>query len=170
MNNIHIYQFRHLFADDDHIGKYTIDSREVRLFKDHAHQADRVKSFFAMRHGIIVARVLIGDEKAPETRPLMEFPAEIRALMTPHQGHRTPAAMHWAAMNFPPDEYERRYGCPPPAVPDPVPTAIEIEVDTDATPSDTDDTDPMPDHDDTPAVPDPVPAAKKRGRPAKQKD
>lgn len=163
MNNIHIYQFRHLFADDDCIGKYTIESREVRLFANHAHHADRVKSFFAMRHGIIVSRVLIGDEKAPESRPLMEFPQEIRDLMTPHQGHRTPAAMQWAAANFPPDEYERRYGCPPPSLAEAAPAAMEFDA------GDGDEADQIPDTDDAPTEQEAAPVAKKRGRPAKPK-
>lgn len=105
---LHIYQNRHVFADDDHIGKYDTTTRAVRLRAEHADLGDKVKAFFMRTKGLPV-KVLTGDEALPTVAPLKEFPDEIRAAMDPQRGDLTPAVVDYARKNFTREEFERRY-------------------------------------------------------------
>lgn len=105
---LHIYQNRHVFAEDDHIGKYDTTARAVRLRAEHADLGDKVKAFFMRTKGLPV-KVLTGDEALPTVAPLKEFPDEIRAAMDPQRGDLTPAVVDYARRNFTREEFERRY-------------------------------------------------------------
>lgn len=105
---LHIYQNRHVFADDDHVGKYDATARAVRLREEFADLADKVKAFFMRTKGLPV-KVLTGDEALPAVAPLKEFPDEIRAAMDPQRGDLTPAVVDYARKNFTREEFERRY-------------------------------------------------------------
>lgn len=107
-DRFHIYQMRHLFKGDDPIGKYDVQTHTLRLNDAFGGLRDEAKAWFMRTQGIPVS-VLVGDEVVKAAAPLMEFPAEIRALMTPHQGHHTPAAVDYARKNFPREEFDRRY-------------------------------------------------------------
>ncbi len=107
-NKLHVYQQRHVFKGDDHIGKYDVQTRSVRLHEAFGALKDEVKAYYMRAHGI-VASVLVGDEQVKNAAPLQEFPPEIRALMTPHQGDKTPAVIEYARKHFPREEFDRRY-------------------------------------------------------------
>lgn len=108
MNKFHVYRQRHVFLDDDHIGKWNVSEKTVRLRPEYGEHADRLKAWFMRTQGI-PAKVLVGEEVFKDAVPPMEFPDEIRALMTPQLGDLTPEAVDWARENFPKDEFRRRY-------------------------------------------------------------
>jgi len=108
-NVVHVYQFRQVFVDDEHVGKYDGVTKTIRLREEHGGHSGRVAAFFKRRHGIH-AQVVVGDEALAEVAALVEFPPEVLGLMVPQLGDRTPEVMAWAKKNFPAAEYERRYG------------------------------------------------------------
>ena len=106
---VHVYQFRQVFVGDEHVGKYDGVTKSIRMRVEHAGDGDKVAAFFRRRHGIF-AKVVVGDEALAAVAPLMEFPDEVKGLMSAELGDRTPVVMEWARANFPELEYERRYG------------------------------------------------------------
>lgn len=107
-DRFHIYQMRHLFKGDDPIGKYDVPSHTLRLNDIFGELRQEAKAWFMRTHGIII-NVLVGDEEVKAAAPLQEFPVEIRALMTPFEGHNTPAAVDYARKHFTRTEFDRRY-------------------------------------------------------------
>lgn len=107
-NQFHVYQTRHVFRDDDHIGKWDVPAQTVRLRPDFSACADEVKAWFMRTHGIPM-KVLVGEEEFFQAAPLQEFPAEVQSLMSPFLGDLTPEVVSWARLNFSPEEFERRY-------------------------------------------------------------
>lgn len=107
-NQFHVYQTRHVFRDDDHIGKWDVPAQTVRLRPEFAACADEVKAWFMRTHGIPM-KVLVGEEEFFQAAPLQEFPAEVQSLMSPFLGDLTPEVVSWARENFPREEFERRY-------------------------------------------------------------
>lgn len=108
MNKFHVYQTRHVFAGDDHIGKWEVAAQTVRLREEFAGLADQVKAYFMQTHGIPM-KVLVGQEEFQHAAPLLEFPDEIRGKMLPTLGDLTPEVVEFARRNFTPAEFERRY-------------------------------------------------------------
>lgn len=107
-NQFHVYQTRHVFRDDDHIGKWDVPSQTVRLRPEFAACADEVKAYFMRTHGIPM-KVLVGEEEFFQAAPLQEFPDDVKALMSPFLGDLTPEVVTWARENFTRQEFERRY-------------------------------------------------------------
>ncbi|MCU0751543.1 MAG: hypothetical protein MUC40_00670 [Akkermansiaceae bacterium] len=105
---IHCYQMRHLFHGDNYLGIYEAAIKTARIVEAAREHAQAVKAYFMRRHGLPVT-VLVGDEEAARIKPLMEFPAEIRAGFDPYLGDMTPAAIAYARAHFPADEFARRY-------------------------------------------------------------
>ena len=108
-----MFKFRHLFAGDDHIGKYHAQAHTVYLRDEFADKADAVKAYFMRQHGICLAKVEIGTERLEIVKPVREFPPEIAALKSPQFGDLTPEVVDWARKNWPREDFDRRYrGCP----------------------------------------------------------
>ena len=109
MNNlIHVYQMRHVFKGDDHVGKYDVQKRQIRIAPEFAPLLEEVKAFFMQSFGI-PATALIGDEEPAHAIPLVEFPDHIRSQMTPSLGDLTPAVVSYAKQHFTAKEFNRRY-------------------------------------------------------------
>lgn len=108
MNEIHIYRMRHIFKGDDLVAKYDSQTRSIRVFEAFANLKDEIRSWMIRTHSIF-ASTLVGDEQVIQAAPLMEFPDEIRAQMTPELGDRTPVAIDYARKHFPREEFVRRY-------------------------------------------------------------
>lgn len=111
-NEVHIYHRRnvqHVFIGDSYAGIYSPKERIVRVRESMRQLADDLKRGF-MRCAGIPVEVLAGADELKKAAPLMEFPEEIKALMSAELGERTPEVMTWAQKNFPADEYCRRYG------------------------------------------------------------
>jgi hypothetical protein len=127
MNPIELFKFRHIFAGDDHIGKYNSQTHTVTLRDEFAHKADDVKAYFMRHHGICLATVVVGTEQLETVKPVKAFPPEIDALKSAQFGDLTPEVVAWARQNWSKEDFDRRYrGCPeygdgPGAEPDPAP-------------------------------------------------
>lgn len=109
MNNIHIYQARHLFQGDDYIGKYNPATRTASLDEKFKEATGKVKAFISTRFGTM-AKVTFGAEAAEAIQPPPVFPEDIVEQFDPQLGVRTPAAIEWARDNFTPAEFKRAYG------------------------------------------------------------
>lgn len=136
MNRIEMFKFRHIFAGDDHIGKYNAQAHTVTLRDEFANMADEVKAFFMRNHGICLSTVIIGTESLETFKAVREFPPEILELKSAQFGDLTPAVLDWARKNFTKEEFDRRYrGCPeydPYEMPAPSP--VEVDEETEAEP------------------------------------
>jgi hypothetical protein len=106
---IHMYQTRHLFVDDDCVGKLCTKTKTVRIFEAFEHLSAAVLQWLRMHHSF-AAKLAVGEEgKAAVAAPPVEFPDEIRELMDPRLGDLTPEAVAYARENWPREEFERRY-------------------------------------------------------------
>jgi len=105
---LHIYQMRHVFADDEHIGKYDVGTKSVRLRAEFADLTDKVKAHFMRAHGIPV-KILIGNEALAAVAPLPDFPHEVREAMDPGLGMLSPAAVDHARKHFTRTDFDRLY-------------------------------------------------------------
>lgn len=106
---IHMYQTRHLFVDDDCVGKLCTRTKTVRLFQPYEHLEKAVLGWLRTAHGFF-ARLAVGEEaKAAVSVPPREFPDEIREKMTCELGDLTPAAVEFAREHWSAEEFERRY-------------------------------------------------------------
>ncbi|RYD18376.1 MAG: hypothetical protein EOP88_22785 [Verrucomicrobiaceae bacterium] len=63
-NSIHVYRQRHIFHGDQHIGKYHVPTRTIRLGTAHAAHGNAVKAHYLRNFGI-VTKLLISDEDLP---------------------------------------------------------------------------------------------------------
>lgn len=108
MNEIHIYRMRHIFKGDDLVAKYDSQTRSIRVFEAFAALKDDLRAWMIRTHSIF-ATALVGEEQIAAAAPPLEFPDDIRALMTPQLGDLTPAAVEYARKNFPREEFEKRY-------------------------------------------------------------
>lgn len=108
MNKVHVYQMRHVFVDDEHVGKYNLADRTIRFRPECEEHKDRCLAHFRMAHGIF-CKALVGAEELAQVAPVREFPDEIRALMDLRYGDRTPAVLAWARENFTAEEFALRY-------------------------------------------------------------
>ena len=110
-NEVHVYHRRnvqHVFIGDTYAGIYTPAERTIRCRESMRVKAAEIQKGFQRLNGIPVT-VLCGDDELAKAAPLMEFPAEVKALMTPELGERTPEVIAWAGVNWPADEFRRRY-------------------------------------------------------------
>ncbi len=71
-NTIHIYRQRHIFHGDQHIGKYHVPTRTIRLGTAHAAHGNAVKAHYLRNFGV-VTKLVISDEDVP---PLVRIPHE----------------------------------------------------------------------------------------------
>jgi hypothetical protein len=143
-NRIHVYAHRHVFCDDDHLGLWHVPTATIYLRPEFEHLIDKVKAFFAMQHGLPL-KVVVGaaGESFVQDKPLMDFPDDIKALMSPYLGELTPDVVAYAKEHFPRDEFERRY------------PGMQGKAEVAAA---------QPDETDTDAEPDPVPVKRPRKR------
>ena len=105
----HLYRNRHVFHDDEFLGKFDPVNRIVRLRAECADHKDQVRAFFMRTRGQVV-RILVGEEALVEEKPLVEFPDEVRSLFDPAKGDLSKEAIEYALENFSADEFSRRYG------------------------------------------------------------
>lgn len=105
---IHIYQMRHVFVDDDHVGKYDAPTRSIRLRAEFGPHADKVKAHFMRAHGMAI-KVLVGDEQLAAVKPLPEFPHEVLAQTNPYLGQMTPALIEHARKHWSREDFDRFY-------------------------------------------------------------
>jgi len=106
---IHMYQTRHLFVDDDCVGKLCTKTKTVRLFEPFEHFEKAVLGWLRSAHGFF-AKLAQGDEaRAAVSAPPVEFPDDIREEMDPRLGDLTPAAVEFAREHWSKEEFERRY-------------------------------------------------------------
>jgi len=104
-----MYQTRHLFVDDDCVGKLCTKTKTVRIFEAFEHLSAAVLQWLRMHHSF-AAKLAVGEEsKAAVAAPPVEFPEDIRELMDPRLGDLTPEAVAYARENWPREEFERRY-------------------------------------------------------------
>jgi len=104
-----MYQTRHLFVDDDCVGKLCTKTKTVRIFEAFAHLSAAVLQWLRMHHSF-AAKLAVGEEsKAAVAAPPIEFPDDIREAMDPRLGDLTPEAVAYARENWPREEFERRY-------------------------------------------------------------
>jgi len=108
MKKIHMYQSRHLFVDDDCVGKFDGRTRTICLFPQHAQHGEAIAKWMRMTQGVFPS-ISNGPLAVEAVAPLAEFPAEVAALMTPFLGDLTPAVVAWARENFSADDFKRRY-------------------------------------------------------------
>ena len=108
MKKIHLYQFRHVFADDDCVGKYDSKSYTVRIFEQFAEDLQPVLAFFRSMHGIN-AKGIVGTQEETAAVPLLEFPAEVLERFDPQLGDLSRAALTWARENWTPEQFATRY-------------------------------------------------------------
>jgi hypothetical protein len=110
--NLHewnLYQRRHLFKGDEHVGKYDHPTLTAYLRPEFEGLKEECRAFFMSREGIALAGVSAGKRALPAPEPLVAFPADILALMSPVLGDRTPAVMEWAHAHLSPADLVRRY-------------------------------------------------------------
>lgn len=108
MNKFHLYQQRHLFLDEEYLGKYDIPSRSVRLREEFAVHADTVKAWFMRTQGLAVT-LLIGNEASTVGVRLRDFPDAVCCLLDPELGDLSPVAVEHARAHFTREEFENRY-------------------------------------------------------------
>lgn len=104
----HVYRNRHVFHDDEHVGKYDTQTKVVRLREEFGNHAEAVKAHFMRTKGLFV-KVLTGEESLPAPVPLVEFPESVREQMDAGLGDMSPACIQHALANFSREEFERRY-------------------------------------------------------------
>lgn len=126
LNEWTLYQRRHLFKGDEHVGKYDHPTLTAYLRPEFETLKDECRAFFMSREGIALAGAVAGKDASPAPPPLVAFPTEILALMDPRLGDRTPEVVAWARAHFPFADLVRRYPdfadeSPPP------PSLIEAE-------------------------------------------
>ena len=110
MKKVHLYQHRHVFIDDEHVGKFDPLTRTVRMREEFASEKDDVRAFFLREKGLPLAGVLTGGESLPVIPPMPQFPEAINALKDPAKGVMTPAVLAWARLNWTSKEFARVYG------------------------------------------------------------
>lgn len=108
INKVHVYMMRHVFVDDEYVGKYNQADRTIRFRPEADEHKDRCLAHFRMVYGIF-CKALVGDEELAEVAQVREFPDEVRALMDPRWGDRTPAVLKWALENFTEGEFAQPY-------------------------------------------------------------
>ena len=132
MKPIEMFKFRHIFAGDDHIGKYNSQTRIVTLRDEFAAMADEVKAYFMRHHGIFLAAVNIGTEKMQTEKPILPFPPEVEAMKSLQLGERTPAVIEWARKNLTREEFNLRYRGDVDYSTDPAPESEDQDSDQDS--------------------------------------
>lgn len=105
---IHMYQSRHLFVEDDYVGKFDGRTRTICLLPSHESHGEAIAKWMRQHHGVFPT-IANGPLAVENVAPLAEFPAEVAALMSPFLGDLTPEVVAWARENFSPDDFARRY-------------------------------------------------------------
>ncbi len=105
---IHMYQSRHLFVEDDCVGKFDKATRTLCLFTAFAAFGQAIAQWMRNHHGVFPT-IATGELAVANVAPLVEFPPEIVELMTPLLGDLTPAAVAYARENFSREDFKRRY-------------------------------------------------------------
>jgi hypothetical protein len=105
---IHMYQSRHLFVEDDCVGKFDGKTRTICLFEQYAQHGEPIARWMRQHHGVFPT-IATGSLAVVNVAPLVEFPPEIAEKMTPYLGDLTPEVVAWARENFAPEDFKRRY-------------------------------------------------------------
>lgn len=71
-NTIHIYRQRHIFHGDQHIGKYHVPTRTIRLGTAHEAHGNAVKAHYLRNFGIVTKLVISDEDVPPVVRPVEE--------------------------------------------------------------------------------------------------
>lgn len=103
-----MYQTRHLFVDDDCVGKFDSRTRTIRVFERFQDHGQAIAKWFRQHHGVFPA-VEIGEASVARSTPMVEFPPEIREKMTDHLGDLTPEVVAWAREHWADEDFQARY-------------------------------------------------------------
>lgn len=105
---IHMYLTRHLFVDDDCVGKFDSRTRTIRVFERFQDHGQAIAKWFRQHHGVFPA-VEIGEKAVERSTPVVEFPPEIREKMSDHLGDLTPEVVAWAREHWTEEDFKARY-------------------------------------------------------------
>lgn len=71
-NTIHVYRQRHIFHGDNHIGKYHVPTRTIRLGTAHAAHGNAVKAHYLRNFGVVTKLVISDEDLPPIQRVVVE--------------------------------------------------------------------------------------------------